>query len=229
MRPNPFHDASQPRGVGYSLLHDRLVQVVPRRRPETQIPADARRRKHELPPPLSRRRGELAIQRTRQDNPPEPARQIRLMDPPHIGEVYRQRLPRRRGKHRHPVFSPLPLPHDDLMAIEIEIFDPKRETLLQPEPRAVEQRDDEPRRTRERLQQRRHLVPAEHDRPPLRRARSHNRWNATDLDREHSLVEKQHGAEAWFCVEALTCWCSASQLRNAERSAAPNAAGWTLP
>ena len=43
------------------------------------------------------------------------------------------------------ILATLPLPHDDLVAIEIEIFDPKIETLLQPEARTVEQHDDQPR------------------------------------------------------------------------------------
>jgi hypothetical protein len=50
------------------------ARIVPR--------TDPSRRKHELPEPLGRRVGEFAIQRERQDDAPEPARQVPLMKPP---------------------------------------------------------------------------------------------------------------------------------------------------
>jgi hypothetical protein len=44
-----------------------------------------------------------------------------------------QRLLCRRRKHRHPILVTLPLPHDDLLAVEVHILDAQLETLFQPE------------------------------------------------------------------------------------------------
>jgi hypothetical protein len=75
---------------------------------------------------------------------------------------------------------PLPLPHDDLLAIEIEVLDPKLETFLQPEPRAVEQHHHEPLLASKRPEELADLVSAEHHRQPLRRTCPHDRWNVAD-------------------------------------------------
>jgi hypothetical protein len=55
----------------------------------------------------------------------------------HPRQVRSQRLSRRRRQHRHAILATLPLPHDDLLAIEVEILDPKLETFFQPEPGTV--------------------------------------------------------------------------------------------
>jgi hypothetical protein len=73
----------------------------------------------------------------RQNSSPQPARQIDVMHLTHPRQVSRQRLPCSRRQHRHPILSTLPLPHDDLLAIEVEILDPKLETFFQPEPGTV--------------------------------------------------------------------------------------------
>ena len=105
MRAEALREASLSPRSSHRLLDDRLVQVIPRWPPVSGIPADPSRRKHELPPPLGRRVGKLAVQRERQDDPSEPARQIPLMQAAHVGQVPRQGLPRRYGQHRHPILS----------------------------------------------------------------------------------------------------------------------------
>ena len=77
---------------------------------------------------------------------------------------------------------------------KIEIFDAELETLLQPDPRTVQQHDDQPLCAGELLQDCANLVPAQHDGQPLRSTGAHNRRHGADLDRER-LVEKQHRAE----------------------------------
>ena len=57
--------------------------------------------------------------------------------------------PHRRRQHRHPILAALPLPHDDLMAIEIEVLDAQIDALLNPHARPVEQHDHQPHRARE--------------------------------------------------------------------------------
>ena len=85
------------------------------------------------------------------------------MNPPHIHQVLRQRLPRRGGQHRHPILTALSLPHDDLMAIEIEILDAQIDTLLDPDARPVQQHHDQPHRAGQLLQDRGNLLAAEDD------------------------------------------------------------------
>jgi hypothetical protein len=46
-----------------------------------------------------------------------------VMHPRHGHRVLRQRVPRRRGQNRHPILAALSLPHDDLIAIDVEILD----------------------------------------------------------------------------------------------------------
>ena len=78
------------------------------------------------------------------------------------------------------------------MPIEIEVLDPKVETLLQPEPRPVEQQHDQPLRALQLPQKHANLVPAEHHRQPIRRARPDDRGTgpisilSTCLYRNHS-------------------------------------------
>ncbi len=164
MRTDALRDAGAPGRLRQRLLDHRLVQMVPGRRPESRIAADPASRKHKLPPPLGRRIRELAIQRERQDDSPESFGQITLMNTPHVLQVLRQRLPRSRGQHRHPILATLPLPHDDLIAIEVEILDAHVDTLLDPDAGPVEQHDDEPHRAGQLLQDRGHFLPAEHHR-----------------------------------------------------------------
>ncbi len=92
VRTDTLRDACSARRLRHRLLYHGLVQVISRRRPESVIPADPSRRKHELPPPLRRGIRELAIQREGQDHSPESARQIVAMHPPHVDQVLRQRV-----------------------------------------------------------------------------------------------------------------------------------------
>ena len=142
VRADAFRDARQSRRFGKSLLHDGLVQMIPGRRSKSWSAANPSRRKHELPSPVSRRVGEFAIQCKGQDDAPEPARQVPLMQPPHVSQVPGSTPPSLRPAARHPILLALALPHDDLVAIEIEVLDPQSETLLQPDPRSVQHHDD---------------------------------------------------------------------------------------
>ena len=84
VRADTLRQAGAPRRLRQRLLDDRFVQMIARRRPESWISAHPSRWKHKRPPPLGPRVGTPAIQRERQDDSPEPARQIRLMNPAHV-------------------------------------------------------------------------------------------------------------------------------------------------
>jgi hypothetical protein len=101
------------------------------------------------------------------------------MEPTHVSHVPTQRLLDGIRQHGHPILATLPLPYDDLVAIEVEILDAKVETLLQPEPCPVEQHDEQTLRAGQ----------------PFGRTRAHNRGNQGDLDREYLLIQKQQRAE----------------------------------
>ena len=105
------------------------------------------------------------------------------MDPTYLDQMRPERLGRRHGQHRRPILSPLALPHDNLVAIEIEVLDAKIETFLQPEPRTVEQHHDQTFRTGKLLQDRANLLTAEYHGQALRGSCPHNGRNRTDPDR----------------------------------------------
>jgi hypothetical protein len=84
MTRNPLLDACQRCRLHDSLLHRRLVQPIPARRPPPRIPADTSRREHKLPPPLGVRVRVLPCQRIRQNHPPVTGRQIALVLTPDI-------------------------------------------------------------------------------------------------------------------------------------------------
>jgi hypothetical protein len=85
------------------------------------------------------------------------------MEPAHVCQVPRQRLPDRRGQGRHPILLALALPHDELVAIEVEILDAQIKALLQPDARPIQHHDDQPLRAGQLLQEGADLVPTEHD------------------------------------------------------------------
>src|SRR4030095_4255375 len=62
VRADAFRDARQSRRIRKSLLHDGLVQMIPGRWSKCWSAANPSRREHELPSPVDRRVGELALQ-----------------------------------------------------------------------------------------------------------------------------------------------------------------------
>ena len=73
VRADPLGETGLSCGLPNRPLHDRFVNVIPRRRAELRIATDARRREHELPAPLARRLRILAAQCTGQDDRPNPS------------------------------------------------------------------------------------------------------------------------------------------------------------
>ena len=61
-------------------------------------------------------------------------------------------LPQTRRQHHPPVLLALAAANGDLAAIEIDVLHAQLETLLQAEPRAVQERRDQPRRAAELLE-----------------------------------------------------------------------------
>jgi len=62
------------------------------------------------------------------------------------------------GDHRDPVLAALAFPDDDLAALEVEILDPKAQSLDHTHAGAVKKTGDQPARAVQRLQQRLDLL-----------------------------------------------------------------------
>ena len=88
------------------------------------------------------------------------------------------------ARRQHPTWGP-----DKLL----DWLEPRHplETLLQPQPRTVEQRHHQPRRARETLHHLAHFVAAEHDRHPLRRPSPRHVLDCTHVHVQDVAVEKQ--------------------------------------
>jgi hypothetical protein len=101
------------------------------------------------------------------------------------------------GRRRHAITPALALAHADLEACEIEILDSERQTLEQPESRAVQQRRHEPAGTLELPQNGAHLVLREDDRKPARSSRS------DDLGEHGSAHAQDFAIQEDECIQGL--------------------------
>jgi hypothetical protein len=120
------------------------VQVIPGRRTESWIAADAAGCKDELPTPLRCGVGELPLERIRHHDTTKSCREIRVVQPLPVFELTPQRFQRALGQQCPAVFLTLPATDDNLAALDVDILDAQLETFLQPQPRPVEQRGDQP-------------------------------------------------------------------------------------
>ena len=72
-----------------------------------------------------------AIQRKRQDGPPESLREIPFMLPFDILQMRPEPLLDGHRQHRHPILLAFTSAHNNLMLVKIEILHAKLQTLLQ--------------------------------------------------------------------------------------------------
>jgi hypothetical protein len=84
VRADTLGESRRPRRVRHCLLHDGLVQVIPRRWSEARVAGDPCRRKNELPLPLSRRRRILTGDRERQRYSAQSVGTIRIVNPANV-------------------------------------------------------------------------------------------------------------------------------------------------
>ncbi len=136
-----FRDAGTARRVGDPALDCRLVQMKARRRTETHVPADASRRKHQLPSPLHRSVRKLSLERVGEHHTAETRGQgpVRASDarPRGARAPARVRESCREASLAGP--SVLSAPHGDFAPVEIDVLHPQVETLLKPETGAVQE------------------------------------------------------------------------------------------
>ena len=81
------------------------------------------------------------------------------------------------------------------MPVEVEVFDAKFQTLLQPQPGAIEQRHDEPHRALEMREDLIHLFAAEDNRNAMRQPGPGHLFDPAYLYAEYMPIEEQHGAQ----------------------------------
>ena len=91
-----------------------------------------------MPGPLPSRPRILALERSRQLNPPRTSRDVSLVLVADRLEVSRKRRAHRDGEYCHPILVALPTPHEDLTTWEVHVLDPKLAALLDAQARTIE-------------------------------------------------------------------------------------------
>jgi len=94
-------------------------------------------------------------------------------------------------QHREASLPSFPLAHVNATPSDIHVFHPQRETLHEPQPRAVQQRHREPMGGHHRGQETRHLCRHEHVGRVAAPARARNGRRTTGRLAEHIALEKQ--------------------------------------
>jgi hypothetical protein len=81
------------------------------------------------------------------------------------------------------------------LLLEVEVLDPERHRLQQPEPASIEKAGDQQHRAVEMPEQRPHLATGEDDRQPTPHRRPHHSIEPGDIHLEYHLVEEEQGRE----------------------------------
>ena len=139
VRRRGLRDAGPPHGLAHRPLNHRLVQMVPVLYPCVGIRVIRGRGKDPLPRPLARGADVLLGEGAWQRRAAAPSCRVLLVEPPHRLEVIVQ-IPANGGRQeRDPVLGALAVVDRQLVALEVDILDPKGQALLETQPRAVEQ------------------------------------------------------------------------------------------
>jgi len=120
------------------------------------------RRKHKLPAPLVRRARILARKGIGKLHVAVACGQVGFVHGFRQCELPLQRLDAGCGQHRDPVLRALPVAHQDLAIVEVDVLDPEFEALGQAQPGAVQQACHQPLGPAHRAQQAAHLRAAQH-------------------------------------------------------------------
>jgi len=107
-------------------------------------------------------------------------------------------LPQRRDQllrqHRHPVFEPLSLAHQDFSASEVHVLNAQSQALHHAHPRTVKQSKDQPRGSVDWPEQALHFLWRQHHGQTLAGLRRLDIIQPREIGPQHFLVEKQESA-----------------------------------
>ena len=163
-------------------------------------------------------RSDTAIERKWQQHPPLAATEITFVLSLHHLEVSLEGLLDRHWQHGPHILSPLAATHDNLLAIEVDVLDPQRQAVRDPQPSPIQDHDDDPERARQLLQKAADFVAAEHHRHPDRQAGARHIGERAGLDAEHILVQKEQRTESLILSYADSahddreCWVRRGEL-----------------
>lgn len=147
------------------------------------------------------------------------------MLPPDTIKMARQRLDDSSRQDRRPILLALASANDDLLPFEINVFHAQLQTFLQPQPRAIQESDDDPPDTIEELQDASDLVATEDDRHANRHASARHVFDRADVDVQRVAIQKQHGAERLILCRGTDASIRREPGQNALISAAPISEG----
>jgi hypothetical protein len=106
-----------------------------------------------------------------------------------------QPLPRGRRQHRAPILLALTAPEHDLIEIEVHVLDAKFDAILQPKPGAVQERDDDPGHSGQRVQKPPDLLAAQDHRQARRRAGTRHLLECAEVVPPHLAIQEKQRAE----------------------------------
>jgi hypothetical protein len=183
------------RGLVHGDPRDGLAPVAASTLAGVLVLIRARRREHPLPRPRLAGAGQLAVERVGKLDPPPAAAVVGLVLGLPRGEVRSQGRHQRRGQDRGPVLVAFAFANGDLVALEVEVFDPQSTTLHEAKTRSVKQRRHHLRRALHLAEQAGDFVAPEHGRQALRPSGADESVEPRKVDAEDVSVEKQECCE----------------------------------
>ena len=171
-------------------LQDGFVEMMPALFAGNPVGEMTGRRKNPLPVPFFTGIWIFSIESIRQGNPAKPPFEIRFVLRANLPKMLAQRISHRAGQHRVAIFVSLPRSNNDLVAQEINIFDPKTAAFHESQTATVEQNRHQTRHSVHAVDDFLDFVFREYDWQPLRSFRAYNAFDTSELFAQHFLIEK---------------------------------------
>jgi hypothetical protein len=112
-----------------------------------------------------------------------------------VPEVPLEGIDQALGEHRPPVLPPLPVAHDDLPPVEVDLVHSEARALEEAQSPTVEQPPHQPWRAGESREEPRDLLAGEHGRESCRPASTDDLVQPRELHSVHIAVEEQKRAQ----------------------------------
>ena len=189
-------DLSRARRIVYGLLYRRLVQVMKHGSARRRIDAAARGRRDVLPGERRSGARHLGPQGKRKIHLAPPGGDLGTVASRDLRELRSQALADAHRQERRAVVVSFAATHHDLVALEVDVFDPQRQAFEQPEAAAIEHLRDEAEGRLERLQDGLSFAARKDSREMHGAASARKAVEREHLEAENALVKEDDGAKS---------------------------------